>query len=75
MSSNILSVMIGISTFLGLLGLGALIWGIRSGQFNDEKRFLEGALRDGEDELNDLAELEKRKKKGKDSKRGYRPPD
>ncbi len=75
MSSNILTMMIGISTFLGLLGLGALLWGLKSGQFNDRERFLGGALRDGEDELKDAALMQKRQEEAKKRKNEYRPPD
>ncbi len=77
MSSTIVAMMIGVSTFLGALGLWALLWGLRSGQFDDQKKFLEGAKFDGEDELNDAINLEKRKrkiKKKKEQKR-YAPPD
>ncbi len=76
MSSGIIAIMIGVSTFLGALGLLALLWGLRSGQFDDQKKFLEGAKFDGEDELNDAINLEKRKKeiKKKKEQKGYAPP-
>ncbi len=77
MSSGIVAIMIGVSTFLGALGLWALLWGLRSGQFDDQKKFLDGAKFDGEDELNDAIKLEKRKeeiKRKKEQKR-YAPPD
>ncbi len=76
MSSGIIAIMIGVSTFLGALGLWALLWGLRSGQFDDQKKFLEGAKFDGEDELNDAINLEKRKKeiKKKKEQKGYAPP-
>ena len=77
MSSGIVAIMIGVSTFLGALGLWALLWGLRSGQFDDQKKFLDGAKFDGEDELNDAIKLEKRKKeiKRKKEQKGYAPPD
>ncbi len=77
MSSGIIAIMIGVSTFLGALGLWALLWGLRSGQFDDQKKFLDGAKFDGEDELNDAIKLEKRKKeiKRKKEQKGYAPPD
>ncbi len=76
MSSGIIAIMIGVSTFLGALGLWALLWGLRSGQFDDQNKFLEGAKFDGEDELNDAINLEKRKKeiKKKKEQKGYAPP-
>ncbi len=77
MSSGIVAIMIGVSTFLGALGLWALLWGLRTGQFDDQKKFLDGAKFDGEDELNDAVNLEKRKKeiKRKKEQKGYAPPD
>ena len=79
MSSGIVAIMIGVSTFLGALGLWALLWGLRTGQFDDQKKFLDGAKFDGEDELNDAIILEKRKKnmreKKKKEQKGYAPPD
>jgi len=77
MSSGIIAIMIGVSTFLGALGLWALLWGLRTGQFDDQKKFLDGAKFDGEDELNDAVNLEKRKKeiKRKKEQKRYAPPD
>ena len=62
MSSGIVAMMLGVSTFLGALGLLALLWGLRTGQFDDQEKFLEGAKYDSEDELKDAVNLEKRKK-------------
>ena len=79
MSSGIIAIMIGVSTFLGALGLWALLWGLRTGQFDDQKKFLDGAKFDGEDELNDAITLEKRKKeireRNRKEQKGYAPPD
>jgi len=79
MSSGIVAIMIGVSTFLGALGLWALLWGLRTGQFDDQKKFLDGAKFDGEDELNDAIMIEKRKKetevKKKKEQKRYAPPD
>ncbi|GHV08166.1 hypothetical protein AGMMS50229_16140 [Campylobacterota bacterium] len=47
-----------ISVLLGVFGLIAFLWGLRSGQFDDEERFTHGALFDGEDELNAAKERE-----------------
>ena len=62
MSSSIIGLMIGVSTFLGALGLIALIWGIRTGQFDDQAKFLDGARFDGEEELRDAVMMEEKKK-------------
>ena len=75
MSSGIIAIMIGVSTFLGALGLIALLWGVRTGQFDDEKKFLNGAHFDSEDELNDAIKMEKRRKKAQEREKNYRPPD
>ncbi len=80
MSSGIVAVMIGVSTFLGALGLWALLWGIRTGQFDDQEKFLDGAKYDGEEELKDAVNLENKKKdilknrREKEQKK-YAPPD
>jgi thioredoxin reductase (NADPH) len=41
-----------LSVLLGLIGLIAFMWGLRSGQFDDEERFTHGALFDSQDDLN-----------------------
>ncbi len=80
MSSGIVAMMIGVSTFLGALGLWALLWGLKTGQFDDQEKFLEGAKYDGVDELKDAVNLENRKKdilkkKKKKEEKSYAPPD
>jgi len=75
MSGNILSMMIGISTFLGALGLLALIWGIKTGQFDDRQKFLEATKYDDEDALNDAAMMQKRREQKKNREKNYSPPD
>ncbi len=49
-----------ISLTLGLIGLTAFMWGLRTGQFDDEEKFRTGALFDGEDELRAAKEREER---------------
>lgn len=53
MNSGMIAIMLGVSLLIGLLGLIAFIWGLRTGQFDDEKKFTQGLLMDGVDELND----------------------
>ncbi|MDE6885802.1 MAG: cbb3-type cytochrome oxidase assembly protein CcoS [Helicobacteraceae bacterium] len=53
MNSGMIAVMLGVSILIGLLGLIAFIWGLKSGQFDDEKKFTQGLLMDGIDELNE----------------------
>jgi len=69
MSSNVIAVMIGISTFLGALGLAALLWGLKTGQFDDTTKFLDGARFDGEEELKDAVMMEEKRKKALEKRR------
>jgi cbb3-type cytochrome oxidase maturation protein len=78
MSSWIVAMMLGASLLLGGFGLWALLWGIRTGQFDDKNKFLDGALLDSEEALQDAVMMENKKKKILEKKRkekGYRPPD
>jgi len=61
MSDNVITLMIGISTALGAFGLFALIWGIKTGQFNDQAKFLDGAKFDSEEDYQDAVMMEKKK--------------
>jgi len=63
LSSGILAMMLGVSTLLGALGLFALLWGHKTGQFEDKHKFLDGALYDGEEELKDAVQMEEKRKK------------
>ncbi len=54
--------MLGVSTLLGAIGLFALLWGHKTGQFEDKHRFLDGALYDGEEELKDAVAMEAKRK-------------
>ncbi len=69
MSSNVIAVMIGISTFLGALGLAGLLWGLKTGQFDDTTKFLDGARFDGEEELKDAVMMEEKRKKALEKRR------
>lgn len=53
MNNGMIAIMLSVSILIGLLGLIAFIWGLRSGQFDDEKKFTQGLLMDGVDELNE----------------------
>jgi nitrogen fixation-related uncharacterized protein len=56
--------------------LAALLWGVKTGQFDDQKRFLDTVHFDNEDDLNDAVMIEKRSKEAKKRReREYRPPD
>jgi cbb3-type cytochrome oxidase maturation protein len=73
MDDNILSLMLFGSLVLGSLGVIGFVWGLKSGQFDDEKKFTHGLLFDDEEELRDAAKKEsmqaKTKANNKDSKK------
>ena len=52
-------------------------WGLKTGQFDDEKKFLDGVRNDGVDELRDAVVLEKKKQEAlkKHKEKNYGPPD
>ena len=83
MSEGIVILMIGVSTFLGLLGLLGLIWAVKTGQFDDHSKFIDAVRHDNEEDLRDAAMVaDKRKsyksKKDKEIKKNrenYMPPD
>jgi len=72
MSSWVIAMMLGVSVFLGSIALIALMWAIKKGQFDDKEKFLNAALYDDENELNDAIKLEKKKKEAL-RKKEYRP--
>jgi cbb3-type cytochrome oxidase maturation protein len=61
MNEDIVATMLAVSTFLGALGLIAFIWGLRTKQFDDQDKLMQGVLFDDEDTLNRLAKKESRK--------------
>lgn len=73
MDIGIIALMIGVSTLLGAFGLFALLWGLKTRQFEDYRKFLDGTKYDGEDALNDAYKMELKQKEA--TKKGYRPPD
>jgi len=77
MSSWIVAMMLGASVLLGGFGLWALLWGIKTGQFDDKSKFIDGALQDSEEALQDAVMMEEKKKKiiAKRREKNYSPPD
>jgi cbb3-type cytochrome oxidase maturation protein len=61
MDGWLLAMMLGASIFLGAIALGAFLWALKNGQFDDEEKFLNAAKFDGVDELNDAANQERKK--------------
>ena len=83
MSENIVILMIGVSTFLGAIGLIALIWAVKTGQFDDHSKFTDAVRHDNEEDLQDAAMMQAKKKTYKEKlrqerlekERNYRPAD
>jgi len=71
MDSWLVAMMLGASIFLGSIALLAFLWALKSGQFDDKEKFLNGAKFDGVDELNDAINQEKKVKELK--KKNYKP--
>lgn len=71
--NGVIALMLGVSILLAFIALGALIWGIKTRQFEDYEKFLGGTKYDSEDSLNDAFKMEQRRKEA--TKKGYMPPD
>jgi thioredoxin reductase (NADPH) len=65
MDDNILSLMLFGSLILGSLGVIGFVWGLKSGQFDDEKKFTHGLLFDDEEELRAAAAKDIKKEAAK----------
>ena len=70
MDSWVITMMLSVSVFLGAIALFAFLWAIKNGQFDDEQKFLNATKFDGEEELNDAVNLEKKKEI---LKKNYKP--
>ncbi|HQR73471.1 MAG TPA: cbb3-type cytochrome oxidase assembly protein CcoS [Sulfurovum sp.] len=83
MSESIVVLMIGISTLLGAIGLLALIWAVRTGQFDDHSKFIDAVRHDNEEDLQDAAMMQEKKKAFQEKmkqerlekEKNYRPAD
>ena len=62
MDSATLAMLVFISVLMGAALLFGVLWGIKNRQFEDYRKFLDGANLDDEDALNEAYELELRKK-------------
>ena len=51
MNITMVGVMLVTSLIIGLLGLIAFLWGLKNGQFDDEKKMMQGVLFDNEEDL------------------------
>ncbi|MCF6244598.1 MAG: cbb3-type cytochrome oxidase assembly protein CcoS [Sulfurovum sp.] len=80
MSEEIVIMMIGVSTFLGALGLIALIWAVKTGQFDDHSKFIDATRHDNEEDLRDAVMMSEKKaaykaRKKEIEKQKCMPPD
>ncbi len=62
MSEGVVIMMLSASVFLGFLSLVAFIWGLKNNQFEDSKRSSNIVLFDSEEDLNDAAKRDKKRK-------------
>lgn len=60
MDNWVVGMMLGVSIFLGAVALIAFMWAVKSGQFDDEEKFLNATKFDGVDELNDALKQEEK---------------
>lgn len=77
MSSSIVGMMLSVSLFLGFIALIAFLWGLKSGQFDDEAKFLNAVQFDNEEDYQSAVEAEKKKKellkKKREKEKNYKP--
>ncbi|MSN95670.1 cbb3-type cytochrome oxidase assembly protein CcoS [Campylobacter sp. FMV-PI01] len=73
--TSVIFLMVIVSITLGCIALFALLWGIKTKQFEDYTKFLDGTKFDSEEALNDAYKMEQKKKNALKNKSGYRPPD
>ena len=62
MDTTTLAMLVFISVLMGAVLLFGVLWGIKNRQFEDYRKFLDGANLDDEDALNEAYQLELRKK-------------
>lgn len=62
MDTTTLAMLVLVSVLMGALLLFGVLWGIKNRQFEDYRKFLDGANLDDEDALNEAYQLELRKK-------------
>ena len=73
MDSATLAMLVFISVLMGAFLLFGVLWGIKNKQFEDYRKFLDGANLDDEDALNEAYELELRKKEALKKKSKINP--
>lgn len=83
MSESIIVLMIGVSTFLGALGLIGLIWAVKTGQFDDASKFKDATRFDNEEDLQEAIKMQQKREERKkklaeeriEKEKNYRPAD
>ncbi|HIC09744.1 MAG TPA: cbb3-type cytochrome oxidase assembly protein CcoS [Campylobacterales bacterium] len=65
MSDSVIVLMLSVSTLLGAFGLIAFIWGLKTGQFDDQEKMMNSVLFDNEEDLQRKAKMEEKKKNKK----------
>lgn len=60
MSEEVVALMLGVSLTLGFVALLGVVWGLKNGQFDDEGKMMEGVLFDSPEDLNKIANQEKK---------------
>jgi cbb3-type cytochrome oxidase maturation protein len=70
MDSWVIVMMLCGSLFLGAIALFGFMWAVKNGQFDDEEKYLNAAKFDNVEDLNDAAEMQKKKE---ELKKAYRP--
>lgn len=75
MSSLVIAIMLGVSVVLGIIALFGLLWGLKTKQFEDYTKFLDGTQYDSEEALNDAVKMEQKKKEALEKRKNYTPPD
>ena len=61
MNTTLLITMLFVSILIGLFGLIAFLWGLKTGQFDDEKKFTHGVLFDGPEALKEAIKKQEKK--------------
>ena len=64
--NSVLIMMLVFGLVLSFVILGLMVWGAKSGQFDDAEKQNSGLLFDTEDDLNDAIKREDKKKKSKE---------
>ena len=52
--------MLGVSLFMGFMGLIAFLWGLKNGQFEDKEKMMQGVLFDSTQDLNNSIKQSKK---------------